>query len=147
MASFNPPELQARCVEDFGTIPAYAIDGAATPRRIWKLRAQSLAALCAALALLWPLLLRAGSALFTSPAHALRESVSPRRATARCTLQAASCKLPSIRAFARELSGQQVNLKPFYYPALSLITHAVSGMLDNTAMLPTVTPRNQQTSV
>ena len=37
MASFNPPTLQAGCLEDLGTTPAYAIDDAATPRRIWKL--------------------------------------------------------------------------------------------------------------
>ena len=38
MAWFNPPELHARRVEGFGATPAYAIDGAATPRRIWELR-------------------------------------------------------------------------------------------------------------
>ncbi len=37
MAWFNPLGIQARCVEG-GTIPTYAIDDAATPRRIWKLR-------------------------------------------------------------------------------------------------------------
>jgi hypothetical protein len=38
MASFNPPELRTGCVEVFGTALAYAMDDAATPRRIWKLR-------------------------------------------------------------------------------------------------------------
>jgi hypothetical protein len=38
MAWFNPPELQACCVEDVGATPAYAIDDAATQRRIWELR-------------------------------------------------------------------------------------------------------------
>jgi len=59
MAWFNPPTLQARYVEGLGATPAYAIDGAAMPRRIWELREQSLAALRAALALLGllPLLL------------------------------------------------------------------------------------------
>jgi hypothetical protein len=42
MALFNPPGLQAGRVEGFGTIPAYAIDDAATSRRIWKLRAHAL---------------------------------------------------------------------------------------------------------
>ena len=56
MAWFNPPTLQAGCVEELGTAPAYAIDGAATPRRLWALRVQSLAALRAALALLSPCL-------------------------------------------------------------------------------------------
>ncbi len=51
MAWFDPPELLAGCVEGFGTAPAYAIDVAATPRRIWELRGQSLAARSAALAL------------------------------------------------------------------------------------------------
>ena len=74
MAWFNPPTLQAGCVEESGATPAYTIDGAAKPRRIWELRVQSLAALraalalqlfccCFAVALLWLLLLRAGSAL------------------------------------------------------------------------------------
>ena len=38
MAWFNPPTLQAGCVEGFGTPPAYAIHGVATPRRIWEMR-------------------------------------------------------------------------------------------------------------
>ena len=37
MAWFNPPILQTGRVEGLGTAPAYAIDDAATPRRIWKL--------------------------------------------------------------------------------------------------------------
>ena len=57
MAWFNPPTLRARNVEDFGSTPAYAIDDTATPRRIWELRVQSLAARRAALALLLLLLL------------------------------------------------------------------------------------------
>ena len=52
MAWFNPPTLRARNIEGFGATPAYAIHDTATPRRIWKLRIQSLAALRAALALL-----------------------------------------------------------------------------------------------
>ena len=39
MAGFNPPTLQTGCVEELGIAPAYTIDGAATPHRIWKLRA------------------------------------------------------------------------------------------------------------
>lgn len=45
-----------------------------------------------------------------------------------------------IHAFARELSCQQVDLEPFY------AAHVVSGMPNNTAMLPTATPRSQQIS-
>ena len=41
MAWFNPPTLQAGCVEGFGTALAYAIHDAATPRRIWKRRTSS----------------------------------------------------------------------------------------------------------
>jgi len=38
MAWLHPPELRAGRVEDFGILLTYAIDGVATPRRIWKLR-------------------------------------------------------------------------------------------------------------
>lgn len=66
MASFNPPGLRAGCLEEVGITPAYSIDDAATPRRIWELRLKAsrrFAPRWLCCCLFWLLLLRAGSAL------------------------------------------------------------------------------------
>ena len=61
-------------VEDGGAAPAYTIYVVATPHRIWKLRDGGLRRFALlGFALLWPLLLRAGSALlFGGPSEAVR---------------------------------------------------------------------------